>query len=91
MSNEFDELITQGQRGLVLITDEEFICEALWFTEGFVLLLTGDLGAFLFWWIPKKELLKEILKQKVFYLYLEYNEVIWETLLKLKLHSCTQW
>lgn len=34
MSNEFDELITQGQRGLVLITDEEFICEALWFTEG---------------------------------------------------------
>ena len=28
MSNEFDELITRGQRGLVLITDEEFICEA---------------------------------------------------------------
>lgn len=40
----------------------------LWSTViywGFVLLLTGDLGAFLFWWATEKELLKEIIKQTI--------------------------
>lgn len=61
----------------------------LWSTViywGFVLLLTGDLGAFPFWWIPEKELLKEMIKRKVFYLYLAHNEVIWDTLLGWKQH-----
>ena len=70
MSNEFDELITQGQRGLVLITDEEFICEALWFTEGLFCYWRLTLGLFFSREFQKKKApLKEIIKQKVFYLY----------------------
>ena len=80
MSNEFDELITQGQRGLVLITDEEFICEALWFTEGLFCYWQVTLGLFSFDELKKQH----FLKGKLFYQCYEYSEVISDRVLSFK-------